>query len=203
MPPLFVLLATILAFFFLVNNTKNQPEATHIDSFAISEVLRGDDAQKFAQVGKPRQFIFPADFGSHDEYRTEWWYFTGNIVDASDRRFGYQLTFFRFRPKAEVESSQSRWRSSQFYMAHLALSDIAAQRMHTFERFSRGAADLAGARSSDLHVWLDDWSAKSETESGFPLHIRAMEAGIAIRLTLQQGKPLVLPRRRWYQYQEQ
>ena len=43
--------------------------------------------------------MFPADHGPHDEYRTEWWYFTGNINDGEEHHFGYQLTFFRFRPK--------------------------------------------------------------------------------------------------------
>jgi predicted secreted hydrolase len=44
---------------------------------------------------EPRPFTFPADHGPHPEFRTEWWYFTGNLTAEDGREFGYQLTFFR------------------------------------------------------------------------------------------------------------
>ena len=45
----------------------------------------------------PRPFAFPADHGPHPAFRTEWWYWTGNLREAGGggRRFGFQLTFFR------------------------------------------------------------------------------------------------------------
>ena len=159
---------------------------------AISEVLRGDPAQTFARVDEPREFRFPADHGRHDEFRTEWWYFTGNVNDANDHHFGYQLTFFRFRPKVVQTGGASRWRTEHVYMAHFALSDISNGKIHTFERFSRGAAGLAGANTNRLHVWLDDWSAGTPSGEAFPLHMRAREDQVALALTLQQGKPVVL-----------
>src|SRR4030095_8207035 len=47
-------------------------------------------------------FEFPRDHFAHQDFKTEWWYFTGNVRDESGRRFGYQLTFFRqgIRPPA-------------------------------------------------------------------------------------------------------
>ena len=162
------------------------------DPISIGNVLRGDDAQDFARVDQPREFHFPADHGPHDEYRTEWWYFTGNISDGNDRRFGYQLTFFRFRPKAEETGGPSRWRTEHFYMAHFALTDISNERIHAFERFSRGAAGLAGAGTNRLYVWLDDWSAEGASRETFPVRIRARQDRIDLDLTLQQGKAVVL-----------
>ena len=162
------------------------------DPISIGNVLRADDAQAFARVGEPREFIFPADHGPHNEYRTEWWYFTGNIDAGDEHRFGYQLTFFRFRPKAGETSGTSRWRTEHFYMAHFVLSDISNKRIHAFERFSRGAAGLAGAGADRLHVWLDDWSAKGASRETFPLRIRARQGRIGLDLTLQQGKAVVL-----------
>ena len=159
---------------------------------SVGDVLRGDDAQAFARVSEPREFLFPADHGPHGEYRTEWWYFTGNIGAGKGHHFGYQLTFFRFRPRVGATSSPSRWRTEHFYMAHLALTDVGAEKIHTFERFSRAAAGLAGASPNRLHVWLDDWSAGAGSGETFPLRIRAGEGGIALDLTLQQGKPVVL-----------
>jgi len=32
---------------------------------------------------------------NHEEYQTEWWYYTGNVKSADGRRFGFELTFFR------------------------------------------------------------------------------------------------------------
>ena len=40
-------------------------------------------------------YQFPKDHENHPEFKTEWWYFTGNLSSADGRRFGYQLTFFR------------------------------------------------------------------------------------------------------------
>ena len=162
------------------------------EPISVGNVLRGDAVQAFARVEQPREFIFPADHGTHDEYRTEWWYFTGNIGDGEGQRFGYQLTFFRFRPEADETGGASRWRTEHFYMAHFALTDINNEKIYAFERFSRGAAGLAGADTDRFHVWLDDWSAGIASLETFPLRIRAREEQIALDLSLQQGKAVVL-----------
>jgi len=52
-------------------------------------------AEEWKQAVGPRTWNFPRDHGAHPEYRTEWWYFTGNLADEAGARFGYQLTFFR------------------------------------------------------------------------------------------------------------
>ena len=43
-----------------------------------------------------RTLSFPADHYSHPDFKTEWWYYTGHLQTESGRRFGYQVTFFRF-----------------------------------------------------------------------------------------------------------
>ncbi|EPX61229.1 secreted hydrolase-like protein [Cystobacter fuscus DSM 2262] len=40
-------------------------------------------------------------------------------------------------------------------------SNIQGGRFHAFERFSRSALGLAGARTEPFRVWLEDWSADS------------------------------------------
>jgi len=62
---------------------------------SIAAALRAPDARGFARALAPRPFAFPADHGSHPDYRTEWWYYTGNLAARDGRRFGFQLTFFR------------------------------------------------------------------------------------------------------------
>lgn len=151
-----------------------------------------DDSDRYARALAPRTFAFPADHGPHPDYRNEWWYFTGNLETSSRRRFGYQLTFFRIALSPEALASESRWRTRQLYMAHFALSDLDAGEFHAFERFSRGAAGLAGAENPPLRVWLDHWSAAAEGGPGFPLRLQAAEEGVAIDLTLVPAKPVVL-----------
>ena len=43
----------------------------------------------------PWAWSFPRDHGAHPAFKTEWWYFTGNLRGAAGHRLGYQLTFFR------------------------------------------------------------------------------------------------------------
>ena len=119
-----------------------------------------EDTAGFSRVEGPRPLAFPADHGPHDDTQTEWWYYTGNLVAESGEHFGYQLTFFRRAlepPNLRVER-ESAWGANQVYMAHLAVTDVAAGKHHSFERFERGAAGLAGAQATPYRVWLDDWS---------------------------------------------
>ena len=41
------------------------------------------------------QYQFPRDHFEHEDFRTEWWYYTGNVTDAQGERFGFELVFFR------------------------------------------------------------------------------------------------------------
>src|SRR6185369_10516523 len=58
-----------------------------------------------------RPLTFPADFGAHPDFRTEWWYYTGNLQSSEGRHFGFELTIFRvgLLPPATALSSESNW----------------------------------------------------------------------------------------------
>ena len=60
----------------------------------LGELLGGADTLHERAVAV-RAFDFPADHGPHPGFRTEWWYYTGNLTAEDGREFGYQLTFFR------------------------------------------------------------------------------------------------------------
>ena len=173
---------------------------------AVQQALSGP-AQGFARALAPRAFEFPDDHGPHPAYRSEWWYFTGNVADAAGRRFGFQLTFFRFalspeaparapaetsaRTSAQTSAQTSAWAGNQIFMAHFALSDVAEGRFHAAEAFSRAALGLAGARAEPFRVWLHTWEARSGNAFS-PLRLRAGDAGYAIDLELDARKPVVL-----------
>lgn len=140
----------------------------------------------------PRGFVFPDDHGAHPEYKTEWWYFTGNLHTKEGRRFGFQLTFFRSALSPVTVQSSSAWASNQLYMAHFVIADIAEKKFHAFERFSRGGAGLAGATAPPFRVWLYDWCAQGESTALFPLRLEAKENDVVLSLVLDSLKPLVL-----------
>jgi predicted secreted hydrolase len=146
----------------------------------------------FAQVEGPRPFDFPIDYGPHPAYQTEWWYYTGNLTTSEGRRFGYQLTFFRralIPPSAQADRL-SDWAADQVYLAHFTLSDIGGSGFQAHERFSRGAAGLAGAQAAPYQVWLEDWSVE-ETGTG-SYHLAAHDGDLSLDLTLVDRKGPVL-----------
>jgi predicted secreted hydrolase len=173
----------------VTNQPFSKTATPRVSSF--SELLSEGDAD-FARALKPRQFSFPADHGAHNPYRTEWWYFTGNLENSDGRKFGYELTFFRSALSAKPHSSRSVWRNNQLYMAHLTLTDVKENRFYTDERFSRAGNELAGAADNKYQVWLYDWSATAQDKVDFPLRLRAKSDEFAIDLLLNTQKSPVL-----------
>lgn len=165
-------------------------------SLSVSKAMSGGDTAGYKRAINPRKFIFPEDYGPHPGYKTEWWYFTGNLQSEDGHHFGYQLTIFRTAISHDSLKGSSPWRSSQVYMGHFTLTDIENDRFYNFERFSRGAESLAGAAARPFRVWLEDWEIKEikgEESNGIPvLHLKAEEKGISIEFTLKSMKPVVL-----------
>lgn len=153
--------------------------------------LLGAAPQGFARAMLPRPFRFPGDHGAHNDFRSEWWYYTGNLATGGGRRFAFQLTFFRFALSPQAPVRASAWASNQVYMAHFAVTDVAGERFHAAERFSRGALELAGVEADPFRVWLGNWQA-SAAGAFFPQTLRADDGGYAIDLRLDGGKPLIL-----------
>ena len=161
----------------------------------LAAALGGGDDAGFLRATTPRPFAFPADHGAHDDFRTEWWYVTGNLFAADGRAFGVQLTFFRNALVAGGAASPSRWRSHHVWMAHFALSDERQGRFRFAERFAREAVGLAGVTAAPFRVALEDWSLASMSPSGSdfsPLALAARNGDFAAELTLENGKPPVL-----------
>lgn len=175
-------------------------------SLSVSEVLGGGSDEGFARALEPRDFRFPEDHGPHPDFRTEWWYLTGNLEGADGERYGFQFTIFRSALDPAQPDGTSAWSTNQVYMGHLALTDSAGGTFESRERFSRGALGLAGAQARPFRVWLEDWSLESmdsvgsarddsrdgRAESTFPVHLEAADGGIGLDLVLENTKPMVL-----------
>jgi predicted secreted hydrolase len=154
----------------------------------------------YAQALEERKFAFPADHGPHPDFRNEWWYVTGNLDGDNGRRFGFELTIFRFllAPQtAEPSADVSAWRSNQVYIGHFALTDEKAGQFHVAQRFSRDSLGLAGATAEPFRVWLDNWSitgarSPDEYEFGLPWRLQARDVEFGLNLTLVPQTPPVL-----------
>jgi predicted secreted hydrolase len=106
-------------------------------------------------------YVFPRDHASHNEYKIEWWYYTGNLETKTGRRFGYQLTFFRTGITPQT-ANPSRWAVRDLYMAHFCISDMEQTAFHWFEKLNRAGIGWAGAETDFYHVWNEDWQAQLE-----------------------------------------
>lgn len=137
-------------------------------------------------------YEFPRDHHAHREFKTEWWYFTGNLVDAAGRRFGYELTFFRqgIRPPSEHDPAQSRFIVDDLKFAHFTITDIAGKRFHFEQKTSRGAFGEAGFDDCDRLAWIDSWSLQLQADGAF--HLQANADEFALDLRLETSKPPVI-----------
>jgi predicted secreted hydrolase len=195
-------------------------EAPRTPGLSLVETLGGVDTVGYTRAVEVRDFRFPDDHGPHEDFRTEWWYVTGNLTADDGRDFGFQFTVFRnaLAPTASgaataaspsgtspsgisgsgtsaSPASPSRWATNQAYMGHFALTDIESDAFRAAELFSRGTAFVAGARANPFAVWIEDWRLSAEDPGGvaaFPMRLVAGADDASLDLTLEAGKPVVL-----------
>ncbi|MDX1992870.1 MAG: lipocalin-like domain-containing protein [bacterium] len=162
--------------------------------------VRESDTSGFARAIDPREWNFPRDHGSHNDFQTEWWYFTGNLQSEDGRPFGFQFTIFRRAIAAPTTfvSTDSEWRSNQVYMAHFSVSDIGGGRFYHEERYSRGGANLAGALpddaepGADLRIWLEGWEIVGLNDDATQMQIVADAGDFGVDFVLDAVKPIAL-----------
>jgi predicted secreted hydrolase len=116
----------------------------------------------------------PRDEGSHPAFRTEWWYLTGWLEDASGRPLGFQVTFFRHRPGFD-EENPSRFAAKELLFAHASLSDPGHGKLRRAEKVARAGFGLAEAQERALDVHIDDWSLRRTAGSTLTTNIATRE----------------------------
>lgn len=162
---------------------------------SVSQAARDSDVTDggFRLALPGYQYRFPQDHGSHDAFRTEWWYYTGHLTARNGRRFGFQLTFFRRGVQPEQITTQpSRWTIRHVYLAHFALADLDNGRFAMAEKISRAGLGKAGADAGRLRVWIDRWSVERLAGDLDRHRLRAATDEFAVDLTLTSLKPPVV-----------
>jgi predicted secreted hydrolase len=134
-------------------------------------------------------FQFPRDYFEHSDFRTEWWYYTGNVRTTGGDPYGFELVFFRQAERRGPAANPSAWRVDDLYLAHLALTDIHGKRFVYRQRLNRSGPGIAGASFAQHRVWNGNWSA---TWDGDNQTLDAVADEIRLHLQLAPLKPVVI-----------
>ena len=189
-------------------------------AFALSLSVLGWAGQSLgdepAPAWKPAlpgwRYEFPRDHAVHRGFKTEWWYFTGNLRAEDGHAYGYELTFFRqgIRPPsapAGTASLPSRFVQNDFKFAHFAVSDLDGKRFIYTQKISRGAFGEAGfgeavsppesgqpATLPERLAWMENWSLQPLPDGSWHITARAADTNppMAIDLTVSPAKPLAI-----------
>jgi predicted secreted hydrolase len=142
----------------------------------------------YAAVTPGRLLEFPADYGSHPEFRTEWWYITGWLKTARGESLGFQVTFFRTRPPLTGDNPSS-FTPHQLLVAHCAISDPTLGHLWQDQRIRRAGLGLAEAKTGDTDVRIDDWTLERRAGE-YRTHIPADD--FALDLAFRTTQPPLL-----------
>ena len=131
-------------------------------------------------------FAFPRDHGTHDTFKTEWWYFTGHL-ETDEGSYGFELTFFRVGVVPPSAPAATVWDLRNLALAHFAITDINGRKFRYHEKLNRFSPYTAGARPESLNVFNEGWSVTTTGDGAF--RIRASAGSDAIDLTVNAQKP--------------
>ncbi|MDP9055430.1 MAG: carotenoid 1,2-hydratase [Acidobacteriota bacterium] len=148
-------------------------------------------------------YQFPRDHFEHQDFRTEWWYYTGNVTSAGGERFGFELVFFRQGERHTTSmhpttghpttghstTEPSAWDVQDLYLAHAALTDAHGRKFRYEERLNRSGPGVAGASFDQRRIWNGNWSAKWE---GDHQTLAAVAADFRFHLKLTPEKSYVI-----------
>ncbi|HKR62638.1 MAG TPA: lipocalin-like domain-containing protein, partial [Thermoanaerobaculia bacterium] len=144
-------------------------------------------AATFRLATPPYEFQFLRDHGTHDEYHTEWWYYTGHLRTASGKRFGFEVTFFRVGIVPPGAQKESQWDLEHVMPAHFAITDVDAKEFRYYEKFNRASPFTASSAEGRLDVFNEGWRATTNPDGSWRLV--AKDGKDAIDLTLRSRKP--------------
>lgn len=152
------------------------------------------------------RFEFPRDHFGHPDFRTEWWYYTGNLTSSNGHQFGFELTFFRQAVSRDPAPSND-WTVRDLYLAHLALSDLDGRQFYHSERVNRAGPGIAGVSSSSARIWNGNWQVQwkdsgqqkdADQQSNSSQHndsiqqLEAIDERFRLHLNLHSQKPPII-----------
>ena len=134
-------------------------------------------------------YEFPRDHFDHPEFRTEWWYYTGNLRSTEGKRFGFELTFFRHAVQPGLGKDANVWDIRDVWMAHFAMTDIDGNRFFNTDRMNRSGAGIAGVDAKRGLIWNGNWSVQL---TGDTWKLSGVAEQFRVDLALRAAKPPVV-----------
>jgi predicted secreted hydrolase len=162
----------------------------HLTCFLLLTTLcaRTSAQTPFETATSGYHYAFPHDHFNHENYQTEWWYYTGNVVATDGKHFGFELTFFRQAANRGKEKNHT-WDMQDMYLAHLALSDIDDGKFYHAGRLNRPGPQVAGASEAEQKVWNGNWQVKWNKDEQ---QLQAIGKAFTLNLSLHPEKPPVI-----------
>lgn len=120
-------------------------------------------SRPYPQV-RPRALVFPKDFGTHADFRTEWWYITGWLGQGK-QAMGFQVTFFRSKTQ-HPEENPSRFAPKQLLFAHAALAMPGNLALVHADRAARAGIAGASFSETDTAVQIGNWQLRRTEQFG-------------------------------------
>ena len=164
---------------------------TKFAKYLAAEEIASVENTEWLQALPGLDYRFPRDHAIHPGYKTEWWYFTGNLQDERGRAFGYELTFFRqgvLPPKQQAGLTAGgqplgRFVQDDFKFAHFAISDLSGRKFYYKQKISRGAFGEAGfgvappdklqpvaaAKAAEPLAWMENWSLQPQADGSWKI----------------------------------
>lgn len=156
---------------------------------AVSAAVLAAGVISYPEVRPGKTITFPQDHGSHDDFRTEWWYFTGWLETEKGKALGFQITFFRSRPDI-ADDNPSRFAPDQIIFAHAAISDPQTGRLIHDQRIGRAGFEIVGAAKGDADVQLLGWSLERREDNSFASKVAGK--AFTLDLAMEPTQPVML-----------
>jgi predicted secreted hydrolase len=161
---------------------------TRLAVFATTLLILSPLAAQYRKALPGYRFEFPRDYFDHPDFRTEWWYYTGNLKSANGLRYGFELTFFR-QAVSRASAQTATWDVQDIYLTHLAVSDLDGQKFYHTERINRAGPGIAGVSAATARIWNGNWQVQWE---GSDQNLQAVEKQFQLHLRLHPEKPPVI-----------
>lgn len=158
-------------------------------------LLMAHSCWAFTPVTPGRALSFPADYGAHPDFKTEWWYVTGWLKTADGKPLGFQVTFFR-SATGTSKDNPSQFAPRQLIIGHAALSDPALGKLAHDQRSAREGFNLAYAKTGTTDVKLDGWRMLRGDDGKYRVSIKSRQ--LNLELTLAPSQPMLAQGERGY-----
>jgi predicted secreted hydrolase len=155
--------------------------------------LEAQSSQRQSSAGASARsyvFQFPRDLYDHPSYQTEWWYFTGNLESRWERKYGFELTFFRSYAPTGAPAGQPQFVPIIF--ADLAVSDLDGQQFFFHKALAQEVSPAASITQNPWTIQLGEWTLTQPESTSGVFRLKAQQDDFGVDLALVPEGPPIL-----------